>query len=211
MQHTQNAEAKQGSLSFNKQAVLKGTWALCLFFTVVFILVAVIAADDNQKSSGGYKAIGFTSIWTSFMMIAIMSLAAQVVFDEWHSPFVVGSLIGSCVMMAQMQFVMMIVYFVFGDHAKNNGHDVSDSDRALGAFSLFTMLVYLLLAAVLGWFSGEITGSAVGEPLDEEQRMMDNSNGSSQKSQDNPPATFTVDDYGGADVVDVDLEETETF
>lgn len=205
------------------------SWTL-QFFTVVFILVAVITADDNQKSSGGYQVIGFTGIWTSFIMIAIMSLAAQVsnwdsphvhkyqlhcasscgcicyvflficlylsydhlccwqvVFDEWHSPFVVGSLIGSCIMLSQMQFVMMIVYFVFGDHAKNNEHgayfvaffysascytecdfwivvsicpDVSDSDRALGAFSLFTMVVYLILAAVLTWFSKEITGES---------------------------------------------------
>ena len=49
-------------------------------------------------------------------------LIVQVVFDQWSSPFVVGSLIGSSLMFAQMQFVLMIVYFVFADHAKNNEH-----------------------------------------------------------------------------------------
>lgn len=33
-----------------------------------------------------------------------------------------------------------------------------DSDRALGSFSLFTMLAYLVLAGVLAWLKDEISG-----------------------------------------------------
>ena len=48
------------------------------FFTAIFILVAIITADDNEKSDGGFRVVGFTGIWTAFMMTAIMSVAAQV-------------------------------------------------------------------------------------------------------------------------------------
>jgi hypothetical protein len=96
---------------------------------------------------------------------------------------------------------------------------VNDSDRALGAFSLFTMLAYLMLAAVLGWFSAEITGTAVVETADEEQRMMDSSNTSSENKEHNSSSqnkngassNYSTEGHDEADVVDIDLEETETF
>ena len=55
------------------------------FFTAIFILVAIITADDNEKSDGGFRVVGFTGIWTAFMMTAIMSVAAQVCWVLWRS------------------------------------------------------------------------------------------------------------------------------
>lgn len=202
------------NLSFNKQAVLKGSWAICLLFTAVFIIVSIITADDNEKSDGGYRVVGFSGIWTAFMMTAIMSLSAQVVFDNCRSPFVIGALIGSSFMLAQLQFVMMIVYFVFADHAKNNDHDVNDSDRALGAFSLFTMLSYILLGGVLLWFKNDLSGEA--DQSEEEERMISQKSESPSETSSNDKRTtndnqYSIESNEESDVVDIDLEETETF
>ena len=89
---------------------------------MVYILVAIISADDNHKSDDGTKALGFAALWTASIMTVLVIASAFVVFKGESSAHHVGLLIGSTGMMSQLFFILMIVFFVYSEHASKNGN-----------------------------------------------------------------------------------------
>eukprot|EP00602_Paraphysomonas_sp_CaronLab_P002912 CAMPEP_0185029912 /NCGR_PEP_ID=MMETSP1103-20130426/16557_1 /TAXON_ID=36769 /ORGANISM="Paraphysomonas bandaiensis, Strain Caron Lab Isolate" /LENGTH=144 /DNA_ID=CAMNT_0027564839 /DNA_START=198 /DNA_END=632 /DNA_ORIENTATION=+ len=141
--------------------------------------------------------------------------SAKVVFHGNATPHTVGLLIGASAMLAQLFFVLMIVFFVFSEHASSKGHDVKDTDKAMGSFALFSLLVMSMWSFSLYSFrdtliKGPPVGSssdsvlaasaAVAHEADEHQGLK---SGSEKKADGS--------EHDDDDVVDIDLEDTETF
>lgn len=61
----------------------------------------------------------------------------------------VGAMMGMSIMLAQLFFVLMVVFFIFGGEADVNNPDVAPSDKAYGAFSFFNMMAYFAWAILL--------------------------------------------------------------
>eukprot|EP00602_Paraphysomonas_sp_CaronLab_P010442 CAMPEP_0185024468 /NCGR_PEP_ID=MMETSP1103-20130426/7559_1 /TAXON_ID=36769 /ORGANISM="Paraphysomonas bandaiensis, Strain Caron Lab Isolate" /LENGTH=221 /DNA_ID=CAMNT_0027557447 /DNA_START=83 /DNA_END=748 /DNA_ORIENTATION=- len=221
MQHKELDEQSEGQslVDFKKvepSVWLKRLWFLCLFFSVVYVLVAILAADDNEKSEDGVKALGFSALWSSALLIIVMCGSAKVVFYGNASPHTVGMLIGSSAMLAQLFFVLMIVFFVFSEHASTHGHDVKDTDKAMGSFALFSLIVMGLWSFSLYTFRDTlIKGPPVGSSSD--SGVLAASAASAHEADEHrglkSDSQLKVNDIelDEDEVVDVDLEESEAF
>lgn len=88
------------------------------------MLVAIISADDNHKSKDGTKALGFSAIWTAGILCVVVVFSAFVVFKGGSSAHHIGLLIGTTGMLSQLFFMLMIVFFVYGEHASSQGHGI---------------------------------------------------------------------------------------
>ena len=87
---------------------------------MVYVLVAIISADDNHKSNDGTKALGFAAVWSAGMMVIVVVSSALVIFKGESSAHHVGLLIGSTGMLTQLFFILMIVFFVYSEHVNDN-------------------------------------------------------------------------------------------
>lgn len=92
------------------------------FLSLIYILIAIICGDDNHKSKYGTKAIGFTALWTAGMVLILMVSSGIVIFYGKAPPHIVGLIIGISGMLTQLLFVVMIVFFVYAEHAQSSGH-----------------------------------------------------------------------------------------
>jgi hypothetical protein len=92
---------------------------------LIYILISIINGDDNHKSKHGTKALGFTALWSAGMVLLVMIASGVVVFYGKTSAHIIGLLIGVCAMLTQLLFVIMIVFFVYSEHANTSGHGSS--------------------------------------------------------------------------------------
>jgi hypothetical protein len=87
----------------------------------VYVIVAIISADDNHKSDDGTKALGFAALWSAAILVVVVVTSAFVVFRAQSTAHHVGLLIGSTGMLSQLFFVLMILFFVYSEHASSSG------------------------------------------------------------------------------------------
>lgn len=88
----------------------------------MYVLVAIISADDNHKAEDGTKALGFAALWSAGLLVIVVVASAFVVFRRQSTSYHVGLLIGYTGMLSQLFFVLMILFFVYSEHASANGH-----------------------------------------------------------------------------------------
>jgi hypothetical protein len=52
-------------------------------------------------------------------------------------------------MLSELFFVLMVIFFVIGENAANNGQKSGPADKAYAAFSLINMIIYFVWAIIL--------------------------------------------------------------
>lgn len=121
--------------------VLKRVWIISVVFTIVYFIVAIISADDNHKANSGSEGAGFSAIWSCFLLfICVLGITFLVVRGR-ASPIFVGITIGFTALLAQLFFVLMVVFFVLGQSAGTD-YDVGPTDKAMGSFCLFNSIIF---------------------------------------------------------------------
>jgi hypothetical protein len=84
-----------------------------------------------------------------FLVMGFTGLGASIVFGGKASELLVGFLIGVAAMLAELFFVLMVIFFVIGENAVNNGQKAGPADKAYAAFSLINMIIYFVWAIIL--------------------------------------------------------------
>lgn len=107
---------------------------------MIYILISIIVGDDNHKSNYGTKAIGFAALWSSGMLLILMVASGIIIFYGKASSHLIGLLIGISGMLAQLFFVLCVVFLVYGDHAISTGHG---NNFILFHFSFFFFIFIL--------------------------------------------------------------------
>ena len=89
-------------------------------------IVSLVVAAKNNETPGGSKGIGFAAVWSCFLVIVFSSAGCQVVFKGNNSAVMIGFLFGCSIMLAELFFVLMCVFFTYGTNAKTNklGNDI---------------------------------------------------------------------------------------
>ena len=111
--------------------------------------MAIIVAAFNSQTPNGYKSASFAAIWNMFIVIGFCRASYSILFHSKASELMVGALLGISIMLAQLFFVLMVVFFIFGSEADVNNPTVGPSDRAYGAFCFFNMLAYFAWSILL--------------------------------------------------------------
>jgi hypothetical protein len=94
---------------------------------------------SNSNTVGGYKSASFAAIWSMLLVIAFTSVGGRMVVGGKSSPLLVGFLIGVAIMLAELFFVLMIIFFIFGTNAVTQG---------IGELSIFLSLVLILISSI---------------------------------------------------------------
>ena len=128
---------------------LKYAWFVVGGFSAVLSLVAIICAAFNSQTANGYKSASFAALWNMFIIWGFCRASYSIVFHTKSSELMVGAMMGMSIMLAQLFFVLMVVFFIFGGEADVNNPDVAPSDKAYGAFSFFNMMAYFAWAILL--------------------------------------------------------------
>lgn len=113
------------------------------------MIVSIAVAASNSQTTGGYKSASFAAIWSMFLVIAFTALGGKIVFGGKSSELLVGFLIGVAAMLAQLCFVLMVIFFIFGSDAKTSSLATAPSDQAYAAFSLINMIIYFVWVIIL--------------------------------------------------------------
>lgn len=71
-------------------------------------------------SLGGSKGAGFAAMWSCVILLFVSFACTYIIVRGKASSFFVGMVIGASAMLTQLFFVLMFVFFVFGESA---GHD----------------------------------------------------------------------------------------
>lgn len=208
------------------------------------------------------------------MVLIVMIASGVIIFYGKTSSHLIGLLIGISAMLTQLLFVIMIVFFIYSEHASNSSHgktllfhfkpipfyllsstssclilhsffthsflvfpylfpsldhsfylclDLKSSDRAMGTFALFLMLMMGTWTTVLWFCKDEIISNRQSLPQSDTQPLhVSKSSSSSQQLSPSAPPTSSViysstrnqDElplHQQDDVVDVDLEDEESF
>lgn len=154
-----------------------------------------------------------------FLVLIFLGLGAHVVFVGNASPVQVGFLVGCAAMLCQLFFVLMCMFFVLGTEATNNGYgtsvrlhapcsevhasnpDTAIADKAYGAFSFFSMIIYFVWAIILHVHKDSVVSSTPPEQIQYE--------GSSEVR--NPMSANTVRVHEEHDSYDDDLEDSHVL
>lgn len=88
------------------------------------VIVSIAVAAANDQYAFGYKSAGFAAIWSMFLVIGFTGLGASIVFGGKASELLVGFLIGVAAMLAELFFVLMVIFFVIGTNAANSGQSM---------------------------------------------------------------------------------------
>mmetsp|Transcript_1477 Transcript_1477/g.3958 ORF Transcript_1477/g.3958 Transcript_1477/m.3958 type:complete len:110 (+) Transcript_1477:1016-1345(+) len=96
------------------------------------------------------------------------------VMRKFTSSLMVGFLLGVCSTMAQLQFLIFVVFLYYSDEA---GSDSKSADQAASAFAFFLFIIFSLFSVVLFFYRNAImintslagqdstaTGSAAASP-----------------------------------------------
>ena len=128
----------------NGRAHLKTTWYIICGFSAIQCLVAIITAAFNSQSEKGYKSASFAAIWDMFLLMGFVRAAFSIVFQNKSSELVVGCMMGMAYMLAQLFFVLMVVFFIFGGEADINNPGKANVER--------TSLKLVLMASASPFF-----------------------------------------------------------
>lgn len=125
------------------KTLLKVTWGVIMLFSIADVIVSIAVASANNTADGGYKGLGFSAIWSMFLVLAMVYLGTQAVRSKTgSSPLFVGFLIGFCGMLAQLFFFLACVFFTFATDATTRGYNTAPADNAFGSFAFFNFLLY---------------------------------------------------------------------
>jgi len=143
----------KGKLSVYKKEgtmALKHMWIVILILGIVQIIVSIACAAANEKKgSHGHHSATFAALWSMFLVILFVFLGYKIIRGGKSHPLLVGFMIGVALMLAQLCFVLMCMFFTFGTEATNNGWSTAPSDKAYGVFSLFNMIIYFVWGIIL--------------------------------------------------------------
>mmetsp|Transcript_1475 Transcript_1475/g.3932 ORF Transcript_1475/g.3932 Transcript_1475/m.3932 type:complete len:184 (+) Transcript_1475:1169-1720(+) len=127
----------------------------------------------QENSNTGDGSAGFAAIWTCLLCIAI-GFGGTMVMRKFTSSLMVGFLLGVCSTMAQLQFLIFVVFLYYSDEA---GSDSKSADQAASAFAFFLFIIFSLFSVVLFFYRNAImintslagqdstaTGSAAASP-----------------------------------------------
>ena len=89
---------------------------------MVHFLVSVIVALRNSTSSGGYRSIAFSSIWTFFLALAFLYLGGIIVFNGKSPELLVGFMLGMSFMLSQLNLVLGVIVLGLGTEATTLGY-----------------------------------------------------------------------------------------
>ena len=131
------------------RTALKHMWYVVCGLTSIQGLIAIICAAFNHQTRNGYKSAAFAALWNMFMIAGFCRASYSIVFHNKSNELMVGLMIGMAYMLAQLFFVLMIVFFIFGTEAEINNAGVAPSDKAYGTFALFNMFAYFAWAILL--------------------------------------------------------------
>lgn len=128
---------------------LKHMWIVVLIFAIVQVIVSIAVAAANTNARGGYKSVSFAAIWSMFLVIIFTAVGAQIVFGGRSSELLVGFMIGTSAMLCELFFVLMVIFFILGQNAKDKGYHTAPNDTAYAVFSLLNMIIYFVWAIIL--------------------------------------------------------------
>mmetsp|Transcript_12800 Transcript_12800/g.11612 ORF Transcript_12800/g.11612 Transcript_12800/m.11612 type:complete len:202 (+) Transcript_12800:95-700(+) len=199
-------QAKLATYRREGALALRHMWFVILLFSVVQIIVSIAVAASNSSSEGGYKSMSFAAIWAMFLVIAFGLLGARIVFGGKAPELLIGFLIGVASMLAQLFFVLAVIFFGIGTEAALNGHKTAPSDKAYGAFGLVNTIIYAVWAIILSVNRKAVAlNQKEAENVDVETYKSNNTGevyNPATKPTNIPPANTSVD-------VNVDDEEAE--
>lgn len=89
-------------------------------FAVVQVIVSIAVAAANDTYDFGYKSAAFAAIWSMFLVVGFTGLGATIVFGGKATELLVGFLIGVAAMLAELFFVLMVMFFIIGTNAANS-------------------------------------------------------------------------------------------
>ncbi|KAJ1460524.1 hypothetical protein M885DRAFT_509548 [Pelagophyceae sp. CCMP2097] len=121
-------------------------WYCTLFFSTVTIICAIaVAVDLDAKGKNGSKGAAFAAIW-AVLMLLVLCVAGTLVLRKFRTNMMIGLLLGSSAMMAQMMFMLFAIFA--GLATDDRGYHGTDQTFAAFAFfcavflSLFTFVLF---------------------------------------------------------------------
>lgn len=151
MQSKMAAYRKEGALA------LRHMWFVVLIFTIIQFIMSVYVAHVNSNYNGGLKSLAFAAIWSMFLAIGFGALGAKIVFSGKSLELLVGFMIGIASMMAQLFFMLAVIFFALGTEAGQLGYECADGDKAYGTFTLINFIIYLVWAIILSVHRNAVT------------------------------------------------------
>lgn len=193
----------QGKLSVYKKEgtmALKHMWIVILVLGVVQIIVSIACAAANVQSPNGHKSATFAALWSMFLVILFVFLGYKIIRGGKSHPLLVGFMIGVALMLAQLCFVLMAMFFTFGAEADTNKWTTAPSDKAYGVFSLFNMIIYFVWGIILIVHRNMVMAEPVAQQQQstyyEEEDVAKNESNPAYDGEDQYEQQQDDDDYG---------------
>lgn len=90
------------------------------------VIVSIIVAQANDVDHGGRKSMAFAATWSMLVAILFVITGSKVIFaGDRSAAFLVGFLIGAAGMMAELFFVLMVLFYTSGEEATSAGYGES--------------------------------------------------------------------------------------
>ena len=83
------------------------------------------------------------------LVVMIVFLGGRIVLRGRSHPILVGFMIGLSFMLAELMFVIMCIFFGLGTEAAKNKWTTAPTDNAMGSFSMFNMILYIIWGTLL--------------------------------------------------------------
>lgn len=138
-----NTYKKEGALA------LKHMWYVVAVFTLILFILAIFVAHQNSAYDGGFVSVAFAAIWSMFLTLIFGYIGFKIVFGGKNMELLVGFMIGVASMLAQLFFMLAVIFFALGVEAANQSLVTADADKAYGTFSLLISIIYAVWAIIL--------------------------------------------------------------
>lgn len=119
-------------------------------FAFCDMIVSIVVAAESDTDSDGSKGAGFAAVW-SMLLVLVVSAYAHRVLHTWRSPYAVGFLIGTLLMLSQMFLTMFAVFVGIVNENDDDGAMESDAG-AMAFFSFFLFLIYALFGGLMYYY-----------------------------------------------------------
>lgn len=117
------------------------------------------------------------------IQVFFVVVGSREVFRGHATQLAAGFLMGTSAMLSELFFVLMCVFFTYGQVAANAGVDSAQADKAMGSFCLFNFIMYAVFAIIVsvhrdtfgigespaGGLSQQSAGKQTDYPEDDEQ------------------------------------------
>lgn len=114
------------------------------------MIVSLVTVGYNGKTTGGSKGLAFVAFWSGLLVVAYAIVGSVGVYSaKGVDLFTIGTMIGMGVMLAQLFFVLMWVYYIHGQEAAQNGYVSEGADNAMGSICFFNLIVYTVWSIIL--------------------------------------------------------------